>query len=145
MAALGDAMQTVLDAAATTTPGSDAYGQLCRMVPDALNLVQQRAVAALTAGEESLHDTADALRLVAAEPEGTHRDNADDIDGVAGLTLDGLAAVSDPIGTVLPYGVAWIIEHVEPLRKALDWLAGDPAQITANAETWKTHRRRRRD
>jgi uncharacterized protein YukE len=29
------------------------------------------------------------------------------------------------------------MEHVKPLRDALDWLAGDPAQITAYAETWR--------
>ncbi|MEV4345012.1 WXG100 family type VII secretion target [Actinoplanes sp. NPDC049596] len=50
--------------------------------------------------------------------------------------LDALALVSDPIGSLLQYGVAWIIEHVEPLREALDWLAGDPGQIKAHAQTW---------
>jgi hypothetical protein len=33
--------------------------------------------------------------------------------------------------------VAWIIEHVKPLSQALDWLAGDPAQIAAHAQTWR--------
>jgi uncharacterized protein YukE len=51
--------------------------------------------------------------------------------------LDALAFVSDPVGALLQYGVAWIIEHVEPLREALDWLAGDPAQINAHAQTWR--------
>jgi hypothetical protein len=57
--------------------------------------------------------------------------------GVVGTALDGLALVSDPVGALLQYGVAWIIEHVKPLSQALDWLAGDPAQITANAQTWR--------
>jgi uncharacterized protein YukE len=51
--------------------------------------------------------------------------------------LDALALVSDPIGALLQYGVAWIIEHVRPLSEALDWLAGDPAQIAAHAQTWR--------
>ncbi|NMO54828.1 hypothetical protein HH310_27045 [Actinoplanes sp. TBRC 11911] len=62
------------------------------------------------------------------------------IDGTLGATsagLDTLAFVSDPIGGLLQYGVAWIIEHVKPLTEALDWLAGDPTQISAHAQTWR--------
>ena len=51
--------------------------------------------------------------------------------------LDALALVSDPIGSLLQYGVAWIIEHVKPLSQALDWLAGDPGQIAGHAQTWR--------
>lgn len=51
--------------------------------------------------------------------------------------LDALAFVSDPIGSLLQYGVAWIIEHVKPLSEALDWLSGDPGQIAAHAQTWR--------
>lgn len=57
--------------------------------------------------------------------------------GVVGASLDGLALISDPAGALLQYGVAWIIEHVKPLTQALDWLAGDPVQIAANAQTWR--------
>jgi hypothetical protein len=52
--------------------------------------------------------------------------------------LDALALISDPIGALLQYGVAWLIEHVKPLSEALDWLAGDPAQIAAHAQTWRS-------
>nr|WP_240940143.1 hypothetical protein [Planosporangium flavigriseum] len=57
--------------------------------------------------------------------------------GVVGAGLDALAFVSDPVGVLLQYGVAWIIEHVKPLSAALDWLAGDPAQIAGHAQTWR--------
>ena len=57
--------------------------------------------------------------------------------GVAGGGLDALALVSDPVGALLQYGIAWLIEHVKPLSEALDWLAGDPAQIAAHAQTWR--------
>ena len=57
--------------------------------------------------------------------------------GTVGAGLDGLAFVSDPVGSLLQYGVAWLIEHVKPLSEALDWLAGDPAQIAAHAQTWR--------
>jgi uncharacterized protein YukE len=57
--------------------------------------------------------------------------------GAVSVGLDALAFVSDPIGSLLQYGVAWIIEHVKPLSDALDWLAGDPGQISAHAQTWR--------
>jgi hypothetical protein len=57
--------------------------------------------------------------------------------GVVGAGLDALATVSDPVGVLLQYGVAWIIEHVKPLSEALDWLAGDPGQIAGHAQTWR--------
>jgi uncharacterized protein YukE len=57
--------------------------------------------------------------------------------GAVSAGLDALAFVSDPIGSLLQYGVAWIIEHVKPLTEALDWLAGDPGQIEAHAQTWR--------
>jgi hypothetical protein len=62
------------------------------------------------------------------------------IDGTLGVVsagLDALAFMSDPIGGLLQYGIAWLIEHVKPLSEALDWLAGDPAQIAAHAQTWR--------
>jgi uncharacterized protein YukE len=58
--------------------------------------------------------------------------------GVVGAGLDGLALVSDPVGALLQYGIAWLIEHVKPLSEALDWLAGDPAGIAAHARTWRS-------
>ncbi|MET7709904.1 WXG100 family type VII secretion target [Micromonospora sp. NPDC005413] len=57
--------------------------------------------------------------------------------GVVSAGLDALAFVSDPVSALLQYGIAWLIEHVKPLSEALDWLAGDPAQITAHAQTWR--------
>jgi hypothetical protein len=62
------------------------------------------------------------------------------VDGTLGTIaagLDGLAIISDPVGALVQYGVAWLIEHVEPLSEALDWLAGDPARISAHAQTWR--------
>ncbi|GAA0449020.1 hypothetical protein Aca07nite_80230 [Actinoplanes capillaceus] len=57
--------------------------------------------------------------------------------GVAGASLDALALVSDPLGVLSQYGVAWMIEHVEPLCETLDQLAGDPGHIRAHAQTWR--------
>src|SRR3954452_14009100 len=57
--------------------------------------------------------------------------------GVVGAGLDALAIISDPVGALLQYGVAWIIEHVKPLPESLDCLAGDPGQIAGHAQTWR--------
>jgi hypothetical protein len=57
--------------------------------------------------------------------------------GAVSAGLDALAFVSDPIGGLLQYGAAWIIEHVKPLTQALDWLAGDPGRIAGYAQTWR--------
>ncbi|GAA1774438.1 WXG100 family type VII secretion target [Luedemannella helvata] len=57
--------------------------------------------------------------------------------GAIGATLDGLAFYSDPASTLLQYGLSWLMEQVAPLREALDWLAGDAAQIAAHAATWR--------
>lgn len=58
------------------------------------------------------------------------------IGGVSG-SLDALGLVVDPLGSLVSWGVAWLLEHVKPLSDALDWLAGDPDQITAYAQTWR--------
>ncbi|XVU22909.1 WXG100 family type VII secretion target [Actinoplanes sp. CA-054009] len=57
--------------------------------------------------------------------------------GAVGAGLDGLALVSDPVGALLQYGIAWLIEHVKPLSEALDWLAGNPGAIAGHAQTWR--------
>ncbi|WP_206788937.1 RHS repeat-associated core domain-containing protein [Amycolatopsis sp. MtRt-6] len=56
----------------------------------------------------------------------------------AGAGLDALGAVMDPFGTILSQGVGWLMEHVGPLKEALDALAGDPAEIAAHAEAWQS-------
>lgn len=56
--------------------------------------------------------------------------------GGIGVGLEVLSMVIDPVGTVLQYGVSWLIEHVEPLKEALDWFAGDPPVIQSFSDTW---------
>jgi hypothetical protein len=56
--------------------------------------------------------------------------------GSAFVAVDAALLVVDPLGSLLSWAVAGIIEHVKPLSDALDWLAGDPDQVAANAQTW---------
>lgn len=56
--------------------------------------------------------------------------------GIVGVGLEVAAVVVDPFGTLAGFGVGWLIEHVEPLQEALNWVAGDPDQIEAYAKTW---------
>jgi RHS repeat-associated protein len=56
--------------------------------------------------------------------------------GSVGTALDALSMAMDPFGAALAAGVGWLIEHVGPLKEALDALAGNPDAIRANSETW---------
>jgi uncharacterized protein YukE len=57
--------------------------------------------------------------------------------GGVGGSLDVLATVVDPLGTLVAWGVGWLMEHVQPLTEALDRLAGQPDEIAAHAATWR--------
>ncbi|WP_315860738.1 hypothetical protein [Amycolatopsis sp. EV170708-02-1] len=57
--------------------------------------------------------------------------------GAIGTAMDAVSAALDPFGTILAAGVGWLMEHVGPLKEALDALAGAPDEITAHAETWQ--------
>ncbi|MEU8232708.1 WXG100 family type VII secretion target [Actinoplanes sp. NPDC048967] len=58
------------------------------------------------------------------------------LGGVSG-GLDMLGLVVDPLGSLVAWGVGWLMEHVQPLKDALDWLAGQPDEIAAHAATWR--------
>ncbi|MEU4672771.1 RHS repeat-associated core domain-containing protein [Amycolatopsis sp. NPDC023774] len=55
--------------------------------------------------------------------------------GAVGTGLDMLSAAMDPFGAALAAGVGWLLEHVGPLREALDGLTGNADQIQAQSET----------
>jgi hypothetical protein len=54
----------------------------------------------------------------------------------AGAGLDTLGAIADPFDALMSSSIGWLIEHVWFLREPLDALAGDPLQVTAQAQTW---------
>ncbi|OJF13200.1 WXG100 family type VII secretion target [Couchioplanes caeruleus] len=56
--------------------------------------------------------------------------------GGVGASLDMLSLAIDPLGTLASWGVAWLMEHVQPLKDALDWLAGNADEVAAHATTW---------
>ncbi|KAA2265095.1 type IV secretion protein Rhs [Solihabitans fulvus] len=53
-----------------------------------------------------------------------------------GTGLDLLTMAMNPVGTLISYGLNWLIEHVKPLQDALNQLAGDADQIAAYSQTW---------
>lgn len=57
--------------------------------------------------------------------------------GGVGGSLDVLGMAIDPLGSLVAWGVSWLMEHVKPLKEALDWLAGNPDEIAAQAATWR--------
>jgi hypothetical protein len=50
--------------------------------------------------------------------------------------LDTVAAVSDPLGSLIAAGLGWLIEHVEPLSGWFNDLTGDAGQVAGFAQTW---------
>ncbi|MEV6907743.1 RHS repeat-associated core domain-containing protein [Amycolatopsis sp. NPDC051071] len=56
--------------------------------------------------------------------------------GAVGTALDAMTAVMDPFGTIFAAGVGWLIEHVGPLKDALDALAGNADEVAAQSQTW---------
>lgn len=64
--------------------GNDAYGQLCQVLPSALDPIAGLLVDASHATSAALHDTARALRTAAGAYTGADRSSADRLDGVRG-------------------------------------------------------------
>lgn len=52
--------------------------------------------------------------------------------------VEGAGLATDPFGTLVTWGVGWIIEHIQPLAGWYDNLAGEPAQIRARAKDMYT-------
>ncbi|WP_328603577.1 DUF6531 domain-containing protein [Amycolatopsis sp. NBC_00345] len=56
--------------------------------------------------------------------------------GAVGTALDALSMVMDPFGSILAAGVGWLMEHVGPLKEALNALTGNADEIAAQSQTW---------
>ncbi len=56
--------------------------------------------------------------------------------GAGFVVVDAALLVMDPLGSMTSWVAAMCMEHVRPLTDVLDWLAGDPDQLAANAQTW---------
>lgn len=56
--------------------------------------------------------------------------------GVAavGAVIDTVSTILNPLSKLIAAGLGWLIEHVEFLRKPLDWLTGNPDGIAALAD-----------
>ncbi|MGX6604934.1 hypothetical protein ACWKSP_22805 [Micromonosporaceae bacterium Da 78-11] len=74
---------------------------------------------------------------VAGICDGIHDNSWVDVTlGGVGAALDTLSVVVDPLGTLVSWGVSWLLEHVKPLSEALDRLAGNADEVAAHAATW---------
>ncbi|HUQ60817.1 WXG100 family type VII secretion target, partial [Lentzea sp.] len=56
--------------------------------------------------------------------------------GVVSLVADAASMAIDPFGTLLSSAASFLMEHMQPLKEALDWLAGDPPVIQSYSTTW---------
>jgi len=64
---IGHGLTVAAQAGEIVRTDTGAYGQLCQMVPALLNELQQAMVDGMNTAAGSVHDTADALRSVAAD------------------------------------------------------------------------------
>ncbi|MEU8815377.1 type VII secretion target [Actinoplanes sp. NPDC048796] len=62
----GAGLTSAADAGRTVQTSTDAYGQLCQFLPAILNTLQTTLVDGISTAAASVHDTANALRSVAA-------------------------------------------------------------------------------
>ncbi|WP_051274682.1 hypothetical protein [Cellulomonas sp. URHD0024] len=53
-----------------------------------------------------------------------------------GVALDTVAAVVDPLGSLISAGLGWLIEHLQPLKGWLNDLTGDAGAVLGFAGTW---------
>ncbi len=66
--------------------------------------------------------------------------NGDWVSGGLALfstAMDAVAAVSDPLGTLIAMGLGWLMEHIEPLKGWLNALTGDSGAVAGFAATWQ--------
>lgn len=59
----------------------------------------------------------------------------------AGLTgvaaaADAISTAIDPVGTLIAWGVGWLLDHVDPLKGWLNDLTGDAGAVIGFAQTW---------
>jgi hypothetical protein len=54
-----------------------------------------------------------------------------------GTALDGVAAASDPLGSLIAAGLGWLMDHLQPLKGWLDDLTGDAGAVLGYAGTWE--------
>lgn len=74
---IGDELTAAANAGHTVLTDTGAYGQLCQFVPAILNQLQQAMVDGMATAAASAHETADALRSVAAAYDNADHASAD--------------------------------------------------------------------
>ncbi|MEU4216893.1 type VII secretion target [Actinoplanes sp. NPDC026623] len=74
---IGDGLTAAGQAGQTAQTDTGAYGQLCQFVPALLNGLQQEMIDGMNTAAGSAHETADALRSVAAAYDSADGNAAD--------------------------------------------------------------------
>lgn len=93
-------------------------------------IVRASATASGTAGlsvVQGIQGTIDATKS---------QDFVDPLISGASTAVEMLSMATDPLRAVVAQGVAWLIEHIQPLREALDVITGNADEINAYAATW---------
>lgn len=54
----------------------------------------------------------------------------------AGIVASGVSMAFNPIATGTGWAISYLMEHITPIREALQWVTGDRDEIAAGAQTW---------
>lgn len=55
---------------------------------------------------------------------------------VFGTSMDVQQLVSDPLQTLMSWGISWLLDHMSPLKDWLNELTGNPGEVQGFAATW---------
>lgn len=64
------------------------------------------------------------------------QDFVDPLISGASTAVEMLSMAVNPLGAVVAQGIAWLIEHIQPLKEALDEITGNADEVNAYAATW---------
>lgn len=54
-----------------------------------------------------------------------------------GVAVDVASLVTNPLGTLISWGVGWMIDHLNPLKGWMEDLTGDAAEVRGIGQTWQ--------
>lgn len=54
-----------------------------------------------------------------------------------GVAVDVASVVTNPLGTLISWGVGWMIDHLDPLKGWMEDLTGDAAEVRGIGQTWQ--------
>lgn len=100
-------------------------------------MAEENSTTTWSTGAGVVDSVASFVDTLTSESEGEGPDVIDVALGGAGMVVDVVATMANPLGMLASAGVGWLLEHVDFLREPLDALLGNPDEINANTDQLK--------